>query len=961
MSNTILSLKSICKQYRSGDNTVDALKNITLNFRKKEFVSIVGASGSGKTTLLNIIGGLDNYTSGDLIIKGRSTKGYKDKDWDIYRNHNIGFVFQAYNLIMHQSILTNVELALTLAGISSAERKERAIAVLNRVGLGKHIHKKPNQLSGGQMQRVAIARALINNPEILLADEPTGALDSHTSVQIMDLIQEIAGERLVIMVTHNPELAEEYSSRIIRFQDGDIVSDSNPYYEEYEETEAQVTLKTDSKEQENVNSTIINDALQAEQFPSLAEQIKAYDNGEDVAAKIEQKNAESTSVDIEKQQVGTRQSDNLVAIEGKSGVQKKDKTSMSFATAFALSAKNLLSKKARSIMTAIAGSIGIISVCLVLAFSNGFSMYMRSMQEDMLSSSPMQLSERTTDITTALKNGGLGDKLNAIKDFASGNQVGVNNLLTTLAQGAMIRNDLNTDVVKKVQTELAPYTNAVTTTTGVEFYDNIFTTYSMRKITKVENWPLPIIGKDIFERNYSITELKAYFRDVISAFASNFLDYERIINNMPCVSVLPDSNVEAGANLNFVKSQYDLMTGSWPTNKNEAILVLDAKNRASDITLTQLGFLDSSVFIMNIFGMNNSNSSTQLLEDKTEIVQNQTRANDGKTVSYDEILGKEYTAYFNDAVYTENSDTTKPFDYIYDGNKANLNIDDSSGLKIKIKGIVRLKSGLNSGCLQEGLNLTDSFVNYYLEKNRDNKFTDYIKNITDLSKPPKVGIQSYDMTLEPLKDVTAKYTNAQPASEVQKLVGARETVASISIYAKSFKDKTSIVNWFNNYNAGQTDRTKRLTYTDSVSTIMDMMNEMMTIITIVLVAFTGISLLVSTVMIGIITFVSVVERTKEIGILRSIGARKRDIRTLFNMETFIIGLIAGLFGVLVTYILQIPINLIMMSMFNIQNIANLQVWVALIMVFVSVGLTLLSGLIPASAAAKKEPVIALRS
>lgn len=949
MSNTILSLQSICKQYSAGDNTVDALKNITLNFREKEFVSIVGASGSGKTTLLNIIGGLDTYTAGDLIIKGRSTKNYKDKDWDIYRNHNIGFVFQSYNLIMHQSILVNVELALTLAGISSIERKERATSVLNRVGLGKHLHKKPNQLSGGQMQRVAIARALINNPEILLADEPTGALDSQTSVQIMDLIQEIAGERLVIMVTHNPELAEEYSSRIIRFQDGNIISDSNPCYE--------VCAMRDISD-DNIlvqkNTLEKKDTLEIDASSSLAEQIKAYDRNKIIPITKDETLAENLSVPIEEEK--EHKEENVAVAETTSKAEKKNKTSMSFATAFVLSAKNLLSKKTRSILTAIAGSIGIISVCLVLAFSNGFSLYMRSIQEDMLSSSPMQLSERTTDITVALKNGGLRDKLNTIKDFATGNQVGVNNLLTSLAQGAMIQNNLTPEVIEKVNTGLAPYTNAIMPTTGVEFYDNIFTTYPLRP-----NVGFPFDKEPIQQVNYSITELKSYFRQGISKDAPNFLAYERIINSMPCVSVMPNSDFSKSGVLNFPKSQYDLMAGEWPKTKNETILVVDAKNRASDITLTQLGFLDSAVFLNNILaGIVGGTTTTTALENRTEIVSNATRTNDGKTVNYNEIFEKEYTVFYNDAVYTQIANPS-PYEYIYDGKKIDLNVTETTGQKLKISGIVRLKSGLNSGCLQEGLNLTESFVHDYLQKNATQQFSQYIQNLAKTKPsqiPTGIGLKEYSMKLDGSSSTKSKYT--LPVSEVQKLVGARTEVADIYIYAKSFKDKTAIINWFADYNAGQ-EKANQLTYSDSVSTVMDMMNEMMNIITIVLVAFTGISLLVSTVMIGIITFVSVVERTKEIGILRSIGARKRDIRTLFNMETFIIGLIAGLFGVLVTYILQIPINLLMMSMFNIRNIANLQIWVALIMVFVSVGLTLLSGLIPASAAAKKEPVIALRS
>ncbi|MBQ7923774.1 MAG: ABC transporter ATP-binding protein/permease [Clostridia bacterium] len=857
----MLRLRNIKKDYKVADNVVHALQGVTLNFRENEFVSVLGPSGCGKTTLLNIIGGLDHYTEGDLVICGKSTKDYKDRDWDVYRNHRIGFVFQSYNLIPHQTVLGNVELALTIAGVSKSERRQRAKEALEKVGLGAELHKRPNQLSGGQMQRVAIARALVNNPEILLADEPTGALDTTTSLQIMELIREIAGERLVIMVTHNPEIAEKYSSRIVRLQDGLVIDDTNPY----EPTE---------------------------------EYVKAEEGVEAFAE-------EATS-------------------KGKK--KKKEKAAMSFKTALGLSAKNLLTKKGRTAVTSIAGSIGIISVCLVLALSNGFNNYILKTEEDMLSSNPVQIMEKTTDMDAIMS--GMQEieepdltKLNS--------QVYVNSFLTNIAQGMQVENNLTDEYIEYLESMDESYYSAIQYSTGIALLDNLYTK------AIVQN---PTTGEDE-EVVCSLSTLKAAYVDELenNPDAKDYSDLVPLVDYLgSVVNVMPGTaDFQNERFSEYVLSQYDIVEGAFPKNANEAVLVVGENNDVTDLTLVQLGLLDKDQFFS---------------------FANNTQDEYDPYVSFDKILNQPYTLFYNDAVYTKNALPMESF-FHYNAYKETLNVENNNGVGIRISAILRLKEGRTYGCLASGLNLTESVVKEYTAQNRNSEISAWMndENTTNdmlyLATDNEATKLNYQMQIA-----------MGQADTVKRAFGAIDTVNSIKIYTADFEMKDNLLSYLDDWNnTYKDDEAKQVKYTDTVGMMMGMVETMLDAITYVLVAFTAISLVVSSVMIGIITFVSVVERTKEIGVLRSLGARKRDIRNLFNAETFIIGLTSGLFGVGVTYLLSLAINAILGTLTGIATLASLPILTAFIMVCVSVGLTLISGLIPAGAAAKKDPVIALRT
>lgn len=918
----MLQLKDIKKNYKVGDGEVSALKGVNLAFRRNEFVSILGASGCGKTTLLNIIGGLDHYTSGDLVIDGVSTKDFKDGDWDTYRNHRIGFVFQSYNLIPHQTVLGNVELALTLSGVSAKERKERAKEALERVGLGKEINKRPNQLSGGQMQRVAIARALVNNPEILLADEPTGALDTNTSVQIMELIKEIAGERLVIMVTHNPELAQQYSTRIVELKDGFVINDSAPYSAEEEAAE-------------------------------VAEHIRRQN---ELSARAAAGGAPSHSA---------------------TPLRKKKKTSMSFVTAFALSGKNLLTKKARTIITSVAGSIGIISVCLVLALSNGFSNYIKQTEEDMLSYYPITISETSLDLTSVMSSfmGGTSLNLDNIED-----KVYVNSLLTQLAKGMTTSNDISSSNVANINGTKTTYLeyiesmpenlyNAIQYSYGVSVSANLFTDVTIGSTTT-----------QISSGTYgmSLEFLREYYTYLLTSMASEYSSLTSFISYFTdVVSVMPDSKVsEDGFNWNnsYISSQYDVIAGSMPSSSDEIVLVVGSSNDVLDLTLVQLGLLSEEEFL-NLFSSESDVTSTS-------------------EIDFDDVLGKEYTLYYNDAVFTEKKDTDTGTSaskktgsdskcYQYKGyTTENATVSDGEGRTLKISGILKLKDELTYGCLEEGLCFTESLLEEYIEANMKSEIVKMLKSAEDSSAAIE-SIYDYTITSSGLQSTQRYSTTSTTLDAVIRELGGDNTPNGISIYARDFNTKDELLSYLDKWNtyvaearadyeangtssvysdeSGEYIGPTEVTYTDTVGTLMSLVDTILNAVTYVLVAFTAISLVVSTVMIGVITYVSVVERIKEIGILRSIGARKRDIRHVFNAETFIVGLCAGLIGVIVAYLLQVVINLVITPLTGISNLAALPVWEAFIMVCVSVVLTLISGLIPASTAAKKDPVIALRS
>ncbi len=872
----MLQLRDIKKDYKTAGTVVHALKGVSLDFRKNEFVCILGASGCGKTTLLNIIGGLDHYTSGDLIIRGVSTKHYSDRDWDVYRNHRIGFVFQSYNLIPHQTVLGNVELALTISGCSKSERRRRAEEALRRVGLGEQMNKRPNQLSGGQMQRVAIARALVNNPEILLADEPTGALDSATSVQIMDLIREIAGERLVIMVTHNPELAEKYSTRIVRLQDGLVVSDSNPYDSAAERKELEYKLKEKG---------------------ITPEQVKEWKR--------------------RKEQRG----------------RHEEKAAMSVGTSLGLSARNLRAKKGRTIVTSFAGSIGIISVCLVLALSNGFNRYILKTEEDMLSYYPLQVTRTALDLTsvmTGMSGGSDAPDLSELDD-----KVYVNSFLTKIAKGMTVTNNITQEYLDYIGAMEEGLCSAVQYDYGESLADNLFTGV----VTGV--------SEDVSTVRYmSLNTLKEFYIQELNTYASEYaemaylVDYlGSVVNKMPGTADFSDEDYGK-----YISSQYDVIAGEFPDADNEAVLVIGGNNDATDLLLAQLGLLEEYKFL-SLFEQGEEDSGS---------------GDDYMTI----IVGKQYTLFFNDSVYKQNGPGLYPF--TYGGEKTSLSAD-GQGIEITVSGILRLKDGLTYGCLPSGLNLTEKTVESYIQANMQSQIVQWM---TD----PENAIRFGDMTIyrSPAEHLNQYYYYYQDEgtglggylttdqSRAIRTLGGNDMPDSISFYPTDFNAKEKVLDYLDAWNDTH-EEDEQIVYTDTVGTMMSLVQGILNAVTYVLVAFTAISLIVSSVMIGIITYVSVVERTKEIGVLRSLGARKHDIRTLFNAETFLIGLFAGLIGVGGTYLLSVPINLLLGKLTGIATLAALPFGQGLVMMLVSILLTLISGLVPAQAAAKKDPVIALRT
>ena len=944
----MLQLINVKKDYKTTSQTVHALKGVNLRFRRNEFVSVLGASGCGKTTLLNIIGGLDHYTSGDLIINGRSTKKYKDKDWDVYRNHRIGFVFQSYNLIPHQSVLGNVEIALTIAGVSKGERKRRAIEALKKVGLEKEIHKRPNQLSGGQMQRVAIARALVNNPEILLADEPTGALDTETSVQIMDLIREIAGERLVIMVTHNPELAEEYSSRIVRLQDGLVISDSNPYDGQ---EEGGMSALNEEKEEKKEYVQSVEDTLK-----------EKVEKGETVTEETVEEGVKNAKKNAKKK-------------------AKKERSSMSFKTSLGLSARNLAMKKGRTVITSVAGSIGIISVCLVLALSNGFKNYISKTQEDMLSSSPLEITETTLDMTAIMTG------MTSASDMPDLSQIGdrvyVNSFLTNIAHGMTVNNDLSDEYISYVESMNPEWYTAIAYTTGMTLNDSLFTEVEVEGESGETETAV-----------MSLSELKEYYTLKLTQQEEKYAKLAYLVDYLGAIyGKMPGtSDVTSDSFGDYVLSQYDLLgeQSRFPTQSNEAVLVIGNNNDVTDLTLAQLGFIGEEEFLALFPEEGESADDLQDL-----------------MIPFDKIIGKKFVLQYNDALYVESTDPTSEYLYNYVGRRVNLEVDEASGRTVTITGVLRLKEGMNYGCLDNGLFVTEQLCSELLAVNMNSKIAaslktqsamvqefnfrtqqltsldptslEYIVRFQELTKFLGENGQYFKRMASNLEDnymsgasMVSEDQEGNPLVEFLKncwflygntairQVGGLDTVNGISIYTDSFDAKEKILAHLDTWNDTH-ETSKQIKYTDTVGMMMTMVETMLDAITYVLVAFTAISLVVSSVMIGIITYVSVVERVKEIGVLRSLGARKKDIKNLFNAETFIIGLASGVFGVVVTYALSIAINAILSSLTGIATLAALPIASAAIMVVISIVLTLISGLIPASAAAKKDPVVALRT
>ncbi|WP_426349693.1 ATP-binding cassette domain-containing protein [Alloiococcus sp. CFN-8] len=870
----MLTLANITKEYRLGDNIIKALKGINIKFRKNEFVSILGPSGCGKTTLLNIVGGLDKYTNGDLTINGTSTKEYKDRDWDTYRNHSVGFVFQSYNLIPHQKVLSNVELALTLSGVSKEERRKRAIEVLEQVGLGDQIHKKPNQMSGGQMQRVSIARALINDPDILLADEPTGALDTQTSLQIMKLLKEIAEDRLIIMVTHNPELAEKYSTRIIKLLDGKVIDDTNPYIE-------------DEKEYK-----------------------------------------ESSSV-------------------------KSSKTSMSFFTALSLSLTNLLTKKTRTFMTAFAGSIGIIGIALILALSTGFQNYINKVEEDTLSSYPITIEEESVDMSSLI---------NTMMGMSENNSEGrePNKIYSNDVMGDMLSSlvsDIESNNLQAFKEYIENEDNGLENLTSTVQYGynttlNIYKADTSQGIVQVNpSTVMENIGMG------APTSPSAVSSPMMGG--GNADVWEELFNNEK-----------------LLKSQYELLEGSWPSSYDEVVLIVDENNQISDMTLYSLGLKDQEEL------KNMMKAIEKDEEIKTEEV----------SYSFEDLLKLTYKLVLNTDYYTYNQENGSWKDNKEDEIFMKNLIDDS--LELKVVGI--LKPSKNS----EGVN-TNGSIGY-----RPDLMEYAINSIneSEIVKAQKANPDTDVFTGKPFEDETSEgdeestfdmstlspeeqaYMSTLSEEELQLLIKSYEAamvsdatyeenlsilgVADLSspnrinLYAADFEAKEAIADKIAEYNKEMTSEGKDtyvINYTDYVGLMMSSVSNIINTITYVLISFVAISLVVSSIMIGIITYISVLERTKEIGILRSIGASKRDISRVFNAETLIIGFVSGALGILTTLLLTIPINAIIENIVDVPNVATLPLNGAITLILISMSLTLIAGLIPSKIASRKDPAVALRT
>ena len=869
----MLNLKNIVKEYKTGGEVVRALSGVSLRFRKNEFVSVLGQSGCGKTTLLNIVGGLDRYTEGDLIIAGKSTKQFKESDWDNYRNRSIGFVFQSYNLIPHQSVLANVELALTLSGVSKQERRRRAKEVLTQVGLGDQLRKKPNQMSGGQMQRVAIARALINNPEILLADEPTGALDSETSVQIMELLKEVAKDRLVIMVTHNPELAEQYSTRIIRLLDGKVVGDSNPYTDE---------------------------------MANAAEKSKPTEKAKG----------------------------------------KKKKPSMSFFTALSLSLNNLLTKKARTILTSFAGSIGIIGIALIMSVSTGVQAYIDGIEQNTMASYPITISESTMDTTammSAFMTSNNQDGFEKEEGIVSSNNVMLQ-VMDSMTSGITTNN--LTDFKKHLDSkeeELKPYINDIKYTylTGLNTY---------------------------FE--YEDGKYRKGLQSMMEMYEA--LGMSMNMGGMETMSPASSSSAwtELVGDTEYIEETYELISGSYPSDYNQAVLIVDENHQVTDFTLFSLGINDVNEL------KNHLDAAKEAIANGTE---NTYEIKAKEKFTFDELCGYKFKILTNADYYAYDSDKK----LITECSEATVLAKLPDAIEIEIVGIVTPIEDGNSviGTIGYTSKLTEKLIEKVnahpaVKAQLNDEKTDLFSGLSfEKREYTAKEIRAY-MANDP---ELAQYLQMPDAMLVQYAAPLMSTQATfdgnlkklgyidvtkpsaINIYPKDFESKDYVTTLIKDYNNSVEEKDK-ITYTDAVAMLMSSVTTIVNAISYVLIAFVAISLIVSSIMIGIITYISVLERTKEIGILRSIGASKRDISRVFNAETSIVGFTAGAIGIGITLLLIIPINAILISLTGIETLkAVLPLGGAVVLVAISVILTFISGLIPSRFAANRDPVEALRS
>ena len=867
----MLEIRKITKTYVTESYRQKALDKVSINFRKNEFASILGPSGSGKTTLLNIIGGLDHYDSGDLVISEVSTKKFADRDWDSYRNHRVGFVFQSYNLIAHQTVLSNVELALTLSGVSKKERRKRATEALKKVGLKHHINKKPSQLSGGQMQRVAIARALVNDPEILLADEPTGALDSDTSKQVMEILKEVAKDKLVIMVTHNPDIAEEYSTRIIKLKDGVVISDSDPY---------------DGKENTELNE--------------------------------------------------------------KNTKEKSKKTSMKLKTALSLSLNNLMTKKGRTFLTAFAGSIGIIGIALIFSISTGVKNYINKIEEDTLSSYPITIEKSAVDMSSITENTSSkkDEKEKKKRDKDKIYSVNIMNQVLNIFSNQVQNNNL-----KELKTYIESKDNIKKYANSILYgYDLDLNLYKDGdNLTKVNpSTVLDTIGAgDIFNSQNSMSSLPGMSTQMSTSSRLNLwselLDNERLL-----------------------KQQYKVLAGNLPKEFNEVVLIVNEDNEISDYALYTLGIKDQSSL----------KGAMEKIQKGEEI-----KLEDETSYSYDELLKLKFKLILNTDYYEKNGtiweDKSEDEEYMRE------KLEKAE--EIKVVGILKEK-GTTLSSKQGGVGYLTSLKEYTINKINESEIVkkqreNQDKNIfTGLDFPKDDEKFNYDnltneqkmymatLSREELAKLMEVYTTNSNSSydDNMKKLGAvdLDNPSTINIYPKDFEAKDSIAKEIEKYNKMQRKNGKEdneIVYSDLVGTLISSVSSIVDVVSYVLIAFVTISLVVSSIMIAIITYISVLERTKEIGILRAIGASKKDITRVFNAETIIEGFSAGVLGILITIIISIPINIIVESNFGVENITSLPYMAALVLIFISTILTVIAGLIPSKIAAKKDPVEALRS
>lgn len=863
----MLELKDIVKDYASKENTVHVLKGVNLKFRNNEFVAILGPSGCGKTTLLNIIGGLDRYTSGDILVDGISTKDYTDHDWDIYRNHRIGFVFQSYNLIPHLSVQRNVEMCMAIAGLSPEERKAKAIAALERVGLADQAKKKPAQLSGGQMQRVAIARSIVNDPDIILADEPTGALDSESGVQVMELLSEISHEKLVVMVTHNNVLAEQYSTRIIDLHDGKVTSDSAPYEEE-----------------DDINSTdVLSDAT--EQEPQNVET-------EGLSAQFEEKKSRLRK-------------------NGKKSKRKesgKSYAAMSLGTAASLSFTNLISKKGRTILTALAGSIGIIGIILVLALSGGAQAYIQSMEEDVLSQYPIEINRTNSDLNSVISI--LMAENEDRDDWPDTDEVYINQIIGRLIDHiSAVLNDTNDLAALKayIEENFDSDVGYVKYDYGVDF--DVFCNYIGNEETYLKVDPFT---EGIEAALGGLEGLLGNYMDMIEQFGDMLTVWDEMLENT-----------------SLLDSQYELVGSQsrWPQNYDEVVIVLDEENSLNDYTLFALGLKDPSELL-------------DAIVNGDEFVSQEYSAED--------LLGLEYRVTTNSDYYYKDADGN--WQMLSDRNQQRkIEFVESHSITVKVVGVIRPREGTQVTSINGNIGYTHALTEYLSDRAAQSEVA---SALTATAHTVKNETKYYNI-LEDGAEI-----DADTYTQLMRELGVADTdnPVTINIYANSLDDKAKIEQFISDYNAESGSTVK---YTDELGTMMTYVDSLTGTVTGVLVGFAAISLVVSSIMIAIIIYTSVLERKKEIGVLRSLGARKKDISRVFISESAFIGLVAGILGVLIAAIVFMPINLIMQHYLYVANLLQIKWWHAVMMICISVVLAVLAGFIPSRIAAKKDPVTCL--